>query len=62
MHRFIFRKTLLAFMAGVLITLFATGASTVFAKAKFSQDELAYMPAVKLIELFQKGETTPSDR
>ena len=61
MHRFIFRKTLLAFMAGVLITLFATGASTVFAKAKFSQDELAYMPAVKLIELFQKGETTPSE-
>lgn len=38
MHRFIFRKTLLAFMAGVLITLFATGASTVFAKAKFSQN------------------------
>ncbi len=48
-------------MAGLLITLFATGASTVLAKSKFSQEELAYMPAVQLIELFQKGETTPSE-
>lgn len=47
-------------MAGLLITIFASSA-TVFAKSKFSQEELAYMPAVKLIELFKKGETTPSE-
>lgn len=61
MNRFFFRKELLAFMAGVLITLFASGASTVFAKSKFSEEELAYMPAAQLIELFKKGETTPSE-
>ena len=61
MKTFFFRKALLAFMAGALITLFASGASAVFAKSKFSQDELAYMPAVQLIELFKKGETTPSE-
>ena len=48
-------------MAGVLITLFASGSSAVFAQSKFSQEELAYMPAVQLIELFKKGETTPSE-
>ena len=48
-------------MAGALIALFASGASTVFAKSKFSQEELAYMPAVQLIELFKNGETTPSE-
>ena len=61
MNRFFFRKVFLAFMAGVLITLFASGASAVSAASKFSQEELAYMPAVQLIELFQKGETTPSE-
>ena len=57
MNRF-FRKAFTAFMAGVLITLFALGASAVSAKSKFSQEELAYMPAVQLIELFKKGETS----
>jgi len=61
MNRFFFRKSLLAFLAGLLIALFASGAGTVFAKSKFSQEELAYMPAVQLIELFQKGETTSSE-
>ncbi|MCR5447642.1 MAG: hypothetical protein K6E80_08525, partial [Schwartzia sp.] len=31
------------------------------AESKFTQEELAYMPAVQLIELFKKGETTPSE-
>ena len=57
----LFRKALFAFMAGVLIALFASGSSAVFAQSKFSQEELAYMPAVQLIELFKKGETTPSE-
>ena len=61
MNRFFFRKTLFAFMAAVLITLFASSANAVLAKSKFSQEELAYMPAVQLIELFKKGETTPSE-
>ena len=61
MNRFFFRKSLLAFLAVLLIALFVSGAGTVFAKSKFSQEELAYMPAVQLIELFQKGETTPSE-
>ena len=61
MNRFFFGKAFAAFLAGALITLFAAGASAVSAKSKFSQDELAYMPAVQLIELFQKGETTPSE-
>ena len=61
MNKLFFRKTLFAFMAAVLITLFASGANAVLAKSKFSQEELAYMPAVQLIELFKKGETTPSE-
>ena len=61
MNRLYFRKALFAFMAAVLITFFASGANAVFAKSKFSQEELAYMPAVQLIELFKKGETTPSE-
>ena len=61
MNKLFFRKTLFAFMAAVLITLFASGANAVSAKSKFSEEELAYMPAVQLIELFQKGETTPSE-
>ena len=61
MNRFFFRNVFFAFMAGVLITLFASGANAVSAASKFSQEELAYMPAVQLIELFQKGETTPSE-
>lgn len=61
MNRFFSGKALCAFLAGVLITLFASGASAVSAKSKFSQEELAYMPAVQLIELFKKGETTPSE-
>lgn len=61
MNRFFFRKAFTAFLAGVLITLFALGESAVSAKSKFSQEELAYMPAVQLIELFKKGETTPSE-
>ena len=59
MHRLFFRKALSVFMAAVLITFFAS--SAVFAESKFSQEELAYMPAVQLIELFKKGETTPSE-
>ena len=61
MNRFIFRKALFAFLAGVLIALFASSTNAVLAKSKFSQEELAYMPAVQLIELFQKGEATPSE-
>ena len=61
MNRYFFRKTLFAFMAAVLITLFASGANAVFAESKYSEEELAYMPAVQLIELFEKGEVTPSE-
>ena len=55
MNRFFFKKALLAFLAGVLITLLASGSNAVCAKWKFSQEELSYMPAVQLIELFQRG-------
>ncbi len=48
-------------MAGVLFMLFVSAGQPVLAKSKFSQQELAYMPAVQLIELFKKGETTPSE-
>ncbi|MCR5562809.1 MAG: amidase [Desulfovibrio sp.] len=41
--------------------LFVSAGHSVFAKSKFSQEELAYMPAVKLIELFKTGEATPSE-
>ena len=43
------------------MTLFVSGTNIVYAKSKFSQEQLAYMPAVTLIELFKKGETTPSE-
>ena len=50
-----------AFTLFVVALVVAVGANAVFAEPKFSQEELAYMPAVKLIELFKKGETTPSE-
>ena len=56
----LFRKALFAFMAGVLITLFASDPSAVFAQSKFSQEELAYMSAVQLIELFKKVKQRPA--
>lgn len=61
MRKKIFRTFLPAFAAGALLALVATAGHPAFAKAKFSQEELAYMPAVQLIELFKKGETTPSE-
>ncbi|MBQ3586864.1 MAG: amidase [Synergistaceae bacterium] len=45
----------------VVALVVAIGANAVSAEPKFSQEELAYMPAVQLIELFKKGETTPSE-
>ena len=50
-----------AFTLFVVALVVAIGANAVSAEPKFSQEELAYMPAVKLIELFKKGETTPSE-
>jgi len=41
--------------------LFVSGINIVYAKSKFSQEQLAYMPAVTLIELFKKCEITPSE-
>ncbi len=61
MRKKIFRTFLPAFAAGALLALVAAAGHPAFAKAKFSQEELAYMPAVKLIELFKKGEATPSE-
>ena len=50
-----------AFTLFVVALVVAIGANAVSAEPKFSQEELAYMPAVQLIELFKKGETTPSE-
>ena len=61
MNRFFFNKAFTVFLAGVLIVFFVSSTSAVSAKSKFSQEELAYMPAVQLIELFKKGDTTPSE-
>lgn len=53
------RYLLSALTAGVLYVLSST--NVVYAKSNFTQEQLAYMPAVKLIDLFKKGETTPSE-
>ena len=50
---------LMAFSFAVCVS--AAQAAPNPAESKFTQDELAYMPAVQLIELFKKGETTPSE-
>ena len=61
MKKFFSKKILPAFIAGVFFVLFASAGHLAFAKSQLSQDALAYMPAVKLIEMFKKGETTPSE-
>ena len=57
MHKNVFS----AFMAGTLFALWAMAGNPAFAQSKFSEEELAYMPAVKLLELFKKGEVAPSE-
>ncbi|MBR4607037.1 MAG: amidase [Lachnospiraceae bacterium] len=61
MKKMFSQKFLVALTAVALMTLIVSGASSVYAQSKFTQEQLAYMPAVKLIELFKKGETTPSE-
>lgn len=61
MPKFFSRKFLSVFTATALITLFVAGINMVYAKSRYTQVQLAYMPAVQLIELFKKGETTPSE-
>ncbi len=57
MHRNVFPTI----VAGALLAMWTAAGNTVFAQSKFTEEELAYMPAVKLIELFKKGEATPSE-
>ena len=59
MKKIFTKKILSTVTAGVMIML--SGTSIAYAKTHFTQEQLAYMPAVKLIELFKKGETTPSE-
>ena len=61
MKKDFFRKIVPVFISGMLLVLFGSTVNPALAKSKFSQEELAYMPAVKLIELFKNGETTPSE-
>ncbi len=47
--------------AALCVAVMLSGTNTVYAKTQFSQEQLAYMPAVELIKLFKKGEITPSE-
>ncbi len=59
MRKLVFKKFLILLAICALILLF--GADISAAQAKFTQDELAYMPATTLIELFKQGIVTPSE-
>lgn len=46
---------------GAMLLVLMLSVSVYASQSKFSEEELSYMPAVQLIELFKKGETTPSE-